>query len=302
MDRFRDSTGSDTAIEPTSSTDRRCSPQRIGGVLHKGAGEQVDDSAFVLAPDDLKESDPFVLLDQAWFSKVGFDWHPHRGFETVTLVVEGQLEHHDNAGGHGVLDPGDLQWVTAGSGVIHAELAYRRRPVQTLQLWVNLPRRKKMSQPRYQNLRAASAPLVEGPGSRVRIFAGDINGVHGPAELHHPVTVAHAHYEEGGSFTHEIPGDHNGFLYVVSGSVLVGPDRMPVENGHTAWFPPGEPGLTGIEVHATQVTQLVFYSGLPIREPAFAYGPFVMNDRSGVAKAIEDYQSGKFGPIPTTHR
>ena len=284
-----------------SSTDRRCSPQRIGGVLHKGPSEQVDDSAFVLAPQDLKQSDPFVLLDQAWFSEVGFDWHPHRGFETVTLVVDGHLEHHDNAGGHGVLGRGDVQWVTAGRGVIHAELAYKRAPVQTLQLWLNLPRSKKMVAPAYQNLRAAEAPVVTGPGAEARVFAGEINGVRGNARLTHPATMAHARYEAGGSFVHEIPGDHNGFLYVVSGSVLVGPDRMPVEGSHTAWFPPGDPGLTGIEVRATSDAEVVMYSGLPIEEPAFAYGPFVMNNRAEVVQAIEDYQRGAFGPIPAGH-
>ncbi|NEC88054.1 pirin family protein [Streptomyces sp. SID12501] len=290
----------DRSAEPDtiSGTTRRCAPQRVGGVLHKGPSPQVDDSAFVLAPGDLTESDPFVLLDQAWFSRVGFDWHPHRGFETVTFVVEGHLEHHDNAGGHGVLGPGDLQWVTAGSGVIHAELAYERKPVQTLQLWLNLPRAQKMTPPRYQNLRADSMPLVKGPGARVRVFAGDVNGVHGPAETVHPATVAHGRYEQGGHFVHEIPGEHNGFLYVITGALLVGPDRMPVEAGHTAWFPPGDPGLTGVEVRATEKAEAIMYTGLPIGEPAIAHGPFVMNDQQGIVQAIKDYQNGEFGPIP----
>jgi redox-sensitive bicupin YhaK (pirin superfamily) len=271
---------------------------RVVGPFPKGAHDQVDANVLLINPDERRTSDPFLFLSEDWFSTVGFDWHPHRGFETVTMVLDGELEHHDNAGGHGVLGPGDVQWVTTGRGVIHSELAHRRRPVHTLQLWLNLPAALKMVPPRYQDLRAADAPVIHDPGAVARVFSGTVRGVRGHAENYWPTTVVDVHFERGGTFVHEVPGEHTLFLYVHTGAVRLGPRDQRLEAGQAAWFFAGEPGASGITITADDQSLIVAFSAAPIREPVVAYGPFVMNTPEEINAAIRDYQRGDFGPIP----
>jgi redox-sensitive bicupin YhaK (pirin superfamily) len=227
---------------------------------------------------------------------VGFEWHPHRGFETVTYVVEGELEHHDNAGGEGVLGPGDLQWVTTGRGVIHAELAHQRRPVHTLQLWLNLPRELKMSPPGYQDLRAQAVPIFREGGVEARVFAGAQHGLTGPARTLWPTTVVDAKLEAGAQFVLEVPGDHVAFVYVLRGLLRTGDHIVPGE--HVAWSEAGPPGKSGIALLAEGPTHFMAYAAKPIREPIVQHGPFVMNRREEILTAIQDYQRGAFGPLP----
>jgi redox-sensitive bicupin YhaK (pirin superfamily) len=271
---------------------------RVVGPFPMAAHEQADAYARLISPEERRSADPFLYLSNAWFSRVGFDWHPHRGFETVTMVLDGELEHRDNAGGEGVLGAGDVQWVTTGRGVIHAELAHRRQPVHTLQLWLNLPASLKLVPPRYQDLRGADAPVIRDPGSIVRVYSGTVRGVTGHAENYWPTTVNDARFERDGTFVHEVPGDHTLFLYVHSGAVRVGPDRRSITAGHAGWFFAGESGASGIEMIADEPSHLIAYSSAPIGEPVAAYGPFVMNTPEEIHTAIRDYQRGDFGPIP----
>ena len=153
-------------MSPAAIIPRRV--DRVDDRIRLGADAQVDDKAIVITPHDPARTDPFLVLAEDWFSSPGFEWHPHRGIETVTMVVDGALEHGDNIGNAGVLGPGDVQWMTAGRGIIHRELAYRDEHVHTLQLWVNLPSESKMIDTDYQDLRADDRPHIDAPGSPVR--------------------------------------------------------------------------------------------------------------------------------------
>jgi redox-sensitive bicupin YhaK (pirin superfamily) len=275
---------------------RRRDATRVDRVGEKMATEQVDARRDVLTLGDPRLSDPFLFLSEDWFSRVGFEWHPHRGFETVTYVIEGELEHKDNAGGAGVLGPGDVQWVTTGRGVIHAELAHGRKPVRTLQLWLNLPAALKLSPPGYQDLRGAQAPRLGGDGVDVHLFAGAMHGAKGAARTLWPATVADGRMAPGTRFTLELPADHAAFVYVIDGAMTVGGART--EAGQVAWFDAGEPGDSEVSLEADAQSLWIAYAAKPIREPIFQYGPFVMNRRDQIVQAIEDYQRGAFGPIP----
>ena len=162
-------------MQTTDSTARR-TVARVEDKIHFGADSQVDDRNVVITPMNPALTDPFLLLSEDWFSTPGFEWHPHRGLETVTLVLDGVLEHGDNLGNAGALSTGDIQWMTAGRGIIHRELAFRNERAHTLQLWVNLPARLKMAGTRYQDLRAADRPVIDHDGARIDLISGDADG------------------------------------------------------------------------------------------------------------------------------
>jgi redox-sensitive bicupin YhaK (pirin superfamily) len=285
----------DTTAAPTPTLAVR-EITRVDPVGESMATGQVDRRRDVLTLGDPHLSDPFLFLSEDWFSRVGFEWHPHRGFETVTYVIDGELEHKDNAGGEGVLQAGDLQWVTTGRGVIHSETAHERRPVRTLQLWLNLPAALKMSPPRYQDLRGQAVPLLRDQGVAVRVFAGRVHGVQGPAQTLWPTTVVDGRLEPGARFVLEVPGDHAAFFYVIKGALRTSGYRVPEE--HVGWSDAGAPGPSGIALVADGETHFIAYAAKPIKEPIFQHGPFVMNYRAEIVQAIEDYQRGAFGPIP----
>jgi redox-sensitive bicupin YhaK (pirin superfamily) len=281
----------------------------IGAVSDRqrlGADEQVDDKALVLAPGNWKVFDPFLMLSEDWFSAVGFEWHPHRGIETVTVVLDGELEHGDNHGGRGVLGAGDVQWMTAGKGIIHRELAHGRRPVHTLQLWLNLPADRKLTDVRYQDLRGGEMPVRRQPGAVARVYSGRSGDVLGPAANHVPVTMLDVRVDPGASFTHEVPAVDNGFVYVIEGRGRFGQGRTPVsatQVGHLAASDAagGSGGSARLVARADgekQPLRFLYWSGPPLREPVVAYGPFVMNSPEQIAQAFADYRAGKFGPIP----
>jgi redox-sensitive bicupin YhaK (pirin superfamily) len=250
--------------------------------------------------------DPFLLLDEmgptevAPGEAVGAPDHPHRGFETVTYMIEGEFEHRDSAGNHGVIHPGDVQWMTAGSGVVHSEMPGAR--IQRdggrshgLQLWVNLPRVDKMTPPRYQDLRAADIPTVERDGVWAKVIAGEALGVVGPANTHLPILYVHARVDEGAVLDLAVPADENVFAYVLSGSGTFGSDERAAHGSQLVAFGPGGEGIRlrggsgGVEV--------VVLAGRPLREPVVRYGPFVMNTKSEIIEAFDDYQSGRMGQI-----
>jgi redox-sensitive bicupin YhaK (pirin superfamily) len=246
---------------------------------------------LVLEPGHWSEHDPFLLLAEDWFVPGTFPDHPHRGIETVTFVLEGELEHRDNRGGQGVLGPGDAQWMTAGSGLIHREEPRGR--VHTLQLWLNLPASAKMSAPRYQDLRGADMPTRIGDGFVVRVFSGASGNAVATTLNHVPVTMVEIVLESQALVSQELTGGDNAFLYVLSGSGEVGPDATPVAAGDVVWLSPSDADAD-VTVRAATELRALLWAGPPLREPVVARGPFVMNTAELIAEAYADFRAGRF--------
>ena len=277
---------------------------RVTSKRRLGPDAQVDDKALIIAPVDTARTDPFLALSEDWFSTPGFEWHPHRGLETVTTVLGGVLEHGDNLGNAGTLEPGDVQWMTAGRGIIHRELAYRNEHAHTLQLWLNLPQRSKMVETRYQDVLADQRPRVTLPGVEIDVVSGTVAGVTGPALNHHPVQGAVVTLQPAAALDYALPGSHRLFAYVVSGELTVA-GRL-VTAGHTAWSDPVR-DADGSVLHLAdedrgRPAQVMLYSGEPIREPVAMGGPFVMNRRTEIEQAFVDFRAGRFGGIPRQAR
>src|SRR4051812_11646400 len=194
---------------------------RSHGITALGGDAQVDAKALVLPPGNFDLFDPFLLMAEDWFSRPGFDWHPHRGIETVTIVLDGALEHGDNRGNAGALEPGDVQWMTAGRGIIHRELAYRDEHAHTLQLWLNLPAARKLTDTRYQDVLRAKQPRVTRPGAVVDMISGTVDGVTGPAQRHVDVQGAVLTLEPATALDYPLPAAHRAFAYVLSGRVTI---------------------------------------------------------------------------------
>ena len=256
--------------------------------------------------------DPFLLLDHmgpadyAPGEAVGAPDHPHRGFETVTYMLEGAFEHHDSSGGGGYLGPGDVQWMTAGAGVVHSEIPaeqIRREGgrVHGLQLWVNLPRADKMAPPRYQEIKSNEIPVTEpAPGARVKVVAGDVFDVHGPVDTHSPIVYLHVTLQPGASIDVPVPPGHQAMSYVIWGRGRFG-DGTEAGEGELVVFA-GDEGSVHVEVpdDAERPLDALVISGVPLREPVARYGPFVMNTRDELVEAFDDYQSGRMGQIAAT--
>jgi hypothetical protein len=270
-----------------------------------GPDTQVDDKALVIDPTEPSLSDPFLVLSEDWFSTPGFEWHPHRGLETVTTVLDGVLEHGDNLGNMGALHSGDVQWMTAGRGIIHRELAFRNEHAHTLQLWLNLPAAEKMADTRYQDVLATGRPTVTLPGAVIDVVSGTIAGVTGPALNHWPVQGAIVTVDPGATVDYPLPADHRAFAYVLSGEVGIA--GRTVLTGQVAWSDPAaEAGTeTVLQLAApdrdTQA-KVMIYSGRPIRQPVAFGGSFVMNDQTQIAEAYRDFQTGGFGEVPRQAR
>ncbi len=261
--------------------------------------------------------DPFVHMDQmgeveyAPGEPKGTPWHPHRGFETVTYMIDGTFQHQDSIGGGGLITNGDTQWMTAGGGILHIEappedLVASGGLFHGIQLWVNLPRVDKMIAPRYQDIARGNVALLTTPdgGALLRLIAGDLDGHAGPGSTHSPMAMVHATVSAGASVTIPWRPDFNALVYVLEGDGTVGEERRPVVTGQLAVFGAGDSlTLSASDTrhgHTTGLDVLVL-GGLPIREPVFAYGPFVMNTREEVAQAFEDYQAGRLGQVPAEH-
>ena len=266
---------------------------------------------------DLTELDPFVHLDQmgeveyAPGEPKGTPWHPHRGFETVTYMIDGTFEHQDSNGGGGVITNGDTQWMTAGAGILHIEKPPERLVASGglfhgLQLWVNLPRAQKRADPRYQDLRAQEVALLssEDGGALLRVIAGDVAGHPGPGDTYTPMTMVHATLSPGARFELPWRRDYNALVYVLAGFGTVGPERIAVRTGQLAVFGPGD--TIAVEAAPSQESrspelEVLVLGGRPIREPVAWLGPFVMNTRDEVVQAYEDYRAGRLGSIPAVH-
>jgi redox-sensitive bicupin YhaK (pirin superfamily) len=250
---------------------------------------------------------PFLLLDYAaprpfrpTADRRGVGAHPHRGFETVTLVYQGEVEHRDSAGNAGRLGPGDVQWMTAASGVLHEEFhgrafAERGGVFEVAQVWVNLPAAHKMDPPRYQDLRDAAFPVVRLPDGRgsVRVVAGEVLGARGPARTVTPVTIADLRLDAGGRADLSLPRGHTALLLVTRGPVVVN-DTTEAPEGHLVLLDrEGE----SFRVAAEGEGRVLVLGGEPLHEPVVGQGPFVMNTRAEIARAMDDFRSGRFGRL-----
>jgi quercetin 2,3-dioxygenase len=291
------------AMRTTSSTARR-TVARVEDKIHLGADAQVDDRNVLITPMNPAITDPFLLLSEDWFSAAGFEWHPHRGLETVTLVLDGVLEHGDNLGNAGALTTGDIQWMTAGRGIIHRELAFRNERAHTLQLWVNLPGELKMVGTRYQDLRTAGRPVIDRDGVSIDLISGNIDGASGPALNTWPISGTLITLEPSRSLSHLLPGGDRAFCYVLSGEVTVA--GRPVRAGQIAWSDPmPQAAASSIELagrDGDQLSAVMVFSGQPIGQPVAMGGPFVMNAKAQITEAFNDFHSGKFGDIPRQAR
>jgi redox-sensitive bicupin YhaK (pirin superfamily) len=258
---------------------------------------------------DRRLLDPFIHMDQmgeveyAPYEPRGTDWHPHRGFETVTYILDGTFVHQDSAGGGGVIADGATQWMTAGSGILHIETPPEELVVSGglfhgVQLWVNLPAKDKMTAPRYQNLEADQSALLSSPdgGALVRLIAGDIAGSVGPGSTHTPITLAHATVAPGGRLDLPWNPSFNALAYVLAGEGTVGAERRPMTTGQLVVFGEGD-GLT-IDATGRAPLEVLLLGGQPLREPIAAYGPFVMNTRAELVQAVDDFNAGRLGRIP----
>jgi quercetin 2,3-dioxygenase len=256
----------------------------------------------VIGQPQLPDLDPFLLLDEFGTDKAedyiaGFPDHPHRGFETVTYMLDGRMRHRDNHGNEGVLVPGSVQWMTAGRGLVHSEMPEQQEGrMRGFQLWLNLPGRDKMSEPRYQEFGPERIPLAHpAPGVVVKVIAGQVGEVVGP--IQQPATeptYLDVSLEPGATFEHVLPEEHAAFLYVFEGTLKAG--ASDVKTHELAVLGDGrEIKLTGITAGADgKGARAILVAGRPLREPVAKYGPFVMNTNEELHQAFADYQSGKF--------
>jgi quercetin 2,3-dioxygenase len=262
----------------------------------------------------LEALDPFIHLDQmgeveyAPGEPKGTAWHPHRGFETVTYIIDGTFEHQDSNGGGGVITDGDTQWMTAGAGILHIEkppewLVTSGGLFHGLQLWVNLPSRDKRADPRYQDIRGNAVSLLSSPdgGALLRVIAGEVDGHPGPGVTYSPISVVHATLQPGAEV--DIPWrlDFNALVYTLAGAGYVGGERRPIHTGQLAVLGAGDAiriGADAAQDGNSPTLDVYIMGGLPIGEPVAWYGPFVMNTHAELAQAFDDYRAGRLGTIP----
>ncbi len=265
----------------------------------------------------LEDLDPFIHLDQmgeveyAPGEPKGTPWHPHRGFETVTYMIDGTFEHADSNGGGGLITNGDTQWMTAGAGILHIE-----KPPEALvrsgglfhgfQLWVNLPADQKWAAPRYQDIRANEVSLLASHdgGTLVRVIAGDVAGHAGPGSTYSPMTLVHATLGPGARLDLPWRADYNALVYVMAGQGTVGSAGRPIGMGQLAVMGPGDAlvvAASAVQERRSPTMDVLILGGRPIRQPVAWMGPFVMNTREEVMQAVADYQAGRLGSIPAVH-
>jgi redox-sensitive bicupin YhaK (pirin superfamily) len=314
-----------TTLDRITVPDRAATPQRpVRSVTTAPSGFEGEGFPVrrAFAGVDLALLDPFVHLDQmgevdyAPGEPKGTPWHPHRGFETVTYLLDGTFEHQDSNGGGGLITNGDTQWMTAGKGVLHIEKPPEELVVSGglfhgFQLWVNLPREQKWVDPRYQDLRAGTVGLVasDDAGALVRVIAGDVAGHAGPGSTYTPMTMLHATVAPGARLVLPWRPEFNALAYVLGGNGYAGAERRPVGTGQLVVFgtghrPDGAVSDTiTIEAASGQESrhgslEVLLLGGKPIREPVAWGGPFVMNTKAEVLQAFEDFHAGRLGSIP----
>ncbi len=266
---------------------------------------------------DLAQLDPFIHLDQMGEvdygpgEPKGTPWHPHRGFETVTYMMDGLLQHNDSQGGGGLITDGGTQWMTAGEGILHIEtppehVVASGGRFHGLQLWVNLPKAQKWVPPRYQDLDPEQVLLLSSAdgGALVRVIAGDVAGHQGPGSTYTPITMIHATVAPGAELSLPWPARFNALAYVLAGSGTVGAEQRPVRAAQLAVFGSGDAITITADTKQdsrSAAMEVLLLGGRPIREPIAWAGPFVMNTRAEIMQAFEDFEAGRLGQVPAVH-
>jgi len=278
------------------------------------AHKQLEGGGFVVRrpfpTGGLSLVDPFLLLDEmgpaeyAPGEAVGAPEHPHRGFETVTYMLEGEFQHEDSAGHRGAIAPGDVQWMTAGRGVVHSEMPSQRireqgGRVHGFQVWVNLPAREKMMSPRYQEVPAASIPeaTTQDGRARVRVIAGEALGVRAVIDTRTPIVYQDWSLRPGASVDQPVPDGFNAFVYLFEGRAQIGRDGRSLVEGQLGLLGPGVDVRLSVPAGSAEGARLLLLGGQALREPVARYGPFVMNTEAEIRQAVTDYQSGRLGQI-----
>jgi redox-sensitive bicupin YhaK (pirin superfamily) len=281
----------------TQSSARAVTQILRGMPASDGAGVKL---TRVIGQPRLPDLDPFLLLDEFGTDKAedyiaGFPEHPHRGFETVTYMLDGRMRHKDNHGNEGVLEPGAVQWMTAGRGIVHSEMPEQREGrMRGFQLWMNLPARDKMAPPNYQEFGGDRIPLVQKTGLAVKVIAGEYEGAVGP--VRQPATdpiYMDIRLDAGVDFALPVTAGHSAFVYVYEGSINIGVSREAAIIDAQVLAVLGDGGDVRLSGRAA-VSRAILVAGRPLREPVARYGPFVMNTREELQQAFADYQSGKF--------
>ncbi|WP_349305803.1 pirin-like C-terminal cupin domain-containing protein [Bacillus sp. FJAT-49711] len=254
---------------------------------------------WILPPERKEEFDPFILMADDWFKRGTFSDHPHRGFQTITYVIDGRLEHIDNHGGHSILEAGDVQYMNAGWAARHAEEAVDDDLIHTLQLWLNLPKHLKNTKTSYQNIHVEKVPVVSFEHGYLKVYSGNISGVVGPMNSLVPITMTEITFTETGKYTYNLPENHNAFIVVRAGEVEIGESKVKLKKTGVATLTFKEDGNdqeSELVINANERAKLLIYSGVPLKEDVVQYGPFVMNSMEEIQQAFRDFHEGKFGP------
>ncbi len=313
-------TVSDLTVLPRVIANPAARPRRVKSVTTAPQGFEGEGFPVrrAFAGVDLADLDPFIHLDQmgeveyAPGEPKGTPWHPHRGFETVTYIIDGIFDHKDNHGGGGSITNGDTQWMTAGAGILHIEtppehLVMSGGLFHGFQLWVNLPAAKKWSAPAYQDLRAKDVALLTSTDgtSLIRVIAGEVDGHQGPGSTQTPITLVHATIAPGAELRLPWRPDYNALVYTLNGKGTVGENRQPVQMGQLAVMTDGDTLViqaNNVQESRSPQMDVLILGGQPISEPVAWMGPFVMNTKREVLQAFEDFQKGLLGTVPAEHQ
>lgn len=272
-------------------TERTVTRLARGLPTQDGAGVSL---SRIIGSPYMQRVDPFLMLDEFKSDDpndyiAGFPSHPHRGFETVTYLIEGSVRHRDHMGNEGYLAPGAIQWMTAGRGIVHEEMPQQENGMLWgFQLWVNLPAKDKMQEPRYQDIQPNDVPETSFDAGLVRVLAGELNGKTGPVSgVATEPRFFDVRWEEKGEFHHELPEEHTGFIYAYRGDLTIG--KQVVREGEVAILSDGE----SVTIDGPEGAGCLLVAGKPLKEPVAQYGPFVMNTPEEIEQAIRDFQTGR---------
>jgi redox-sensitive bicupin YhaK (pirin superfamily) len=261
--------------------------------VHKDTA--IHKAGLVLPPGNWKDFDPFLVMAEDRMRRGAFDYHPHRGIETVTYMIDGVLNHSDNRGNQGKLKRGDTQWMTAGSGLLHLEEAPEDDIAHLLQLWVNLPAANKMDTPRYQDIPYESLPVRQENGAEIRVISGSSGDVRSTTANYAPVIMVEILLQKGHTVKQDLRADLNGFIYVLGGSGVFGSNEIEAGKNDVLWLEPSVDHPSEIAITAMETLKVLLFAGQPLREPIAARGPFVMNTEAQLDQAFKDFRDGKFG-------
>ena len=260
---------------------------RVNSPIHK--------ANLILTPVNWQRFDPFLLMAEDHMRKGAFDYHPHRGIETVSYMIDGKLHHKDNGGHKGVLTKGDVQWMSAGKELLHLEEAPESGFAHLLQLWVNMPADQKMSEPRYQDILEKDIPVCSEDGVVYRIISGSSGDVTSPTKNYAPVTMVEITVQSGFAAKQDFDEDYNGFIYILEGAGIFGANKVQAGKQEVLWMRPSVDSKSEITIEATENLKVLVIAGTPLREPVVAQRPFVMNTSEQIKEAYQDLRAGKFG-------